>query len=258
MQMNEMPSIGTTLTYGEAIKAYERFERTMLEKAYGAELLPAVGLYDLLWQLESLAQKFGIEGKGAFSRLKREIRSFSSERAALANGVNGERFYLLQDESALRQHDETHLFKVGIDGASAPVTSTKPTSCFRKSLPRPMSTAARIRLIVWNGIPTGWAKTLHEIGRNWVLRDDGLLRNLGARPFGLPDRFLLQVVYLVWEPLNEQSFIQFANSWASHLRLLTFIADGEDLRPGVLQTVHEPPALIHLRLQLAACRLKGD
>ena len=67
-------------------------------------------------RLESLAQKFGIGGKGAFSRLKKEIRSFSSERTALANGVNGERFYLLQDESALRQHDETHLFKVGIDG----------------------------------------------------------------------------------------------------------------------------------------------
>lgn len=116
MQMNEIPSIGTTLTYGEAIKAYDRFERTMLEKAYGAELLPAVGLYDLLWQLESLAQKFGIEGKGAFSRLKREIRLFSSERTALANGVNGERFYLLQDESALKQHDETHLFEIGIDG----------------------------------------------------------------------------------------------------------------------------------------------
>ena len=30
--------------------------------------------------------------------------------------MNGERFYLLQDESALRQHDETHLFRVGIDG----------------------------------------------------------------------------------------------------------------------------------------------
>lgn len=116
MQMNKMPSIGTTLTYGEAIKAYGRFERLMLEKAYGPELLPAVGLYDLLWQLESLAQKFGIEGKGAFSRLKKEIRSFSSERTALANGVNGERFYLLQDQSALKQHDETHLFKVGIDG----------------------------------------------------------------------------------------------------------------------------------------------
>lgn len=64
MQMNEMPSIGTTLTYGEAIPAYDRFERSILEKAYGAGLLPAVGLYDLLWQLELLAQKFGIEGKG--------------------------------------------------------------------------------------------------------------------------------------------------------------------------------------------------
>lgn len=48
MQMNEMASIGTTLTYGEAIKTYDRFERTMLEKAYGVGLLPAVGLYDLL------------------------------------------------------------------------------------------------------------------------------------------------------------------------------------------------------------------
>ena len=48
LQMNEMPSIGTTLTYGEAIKACNRFERMMLEKAYGAEPLPAVGLYDLL------------------------------------------------------------------------------------------------------------------------------------------------------------------------------------------------------------------
>lgn len=64
MQMNKMPSVGTTLTYGEAIKAYDRFERSMLEKAYGTGLLPAVGLYDLLWQLESLAQKFEIEGKG--------------------------------------------------------------------------------------------------------------------------------------------------------------------------------------------------
>lgn len=95
MQMNEMPSIGTTLTYGEAIPAGDRFERTVLEKAYGAGLLPAVGLYDLLRQLELLAHKFGIEGKGAFSRLKGEIRSFSSERTVLANGVNGERFYLL-------------------------------------------------------------------------------------------------------------------------------------------------------------------
>ncbi len=117
IECSDFPKVGTRLTYGEAIPAYDRFERSMLEKVYGAELLPAVGLYDLLWQLESLAQKFGIESKEAFPRLKREIRAFSSERTALANGVNGERFYLLQDESALRQHDETHLFRVGTDGS---------------------------------------------------------------------------------------------------------------------------------------------
>ena len=97
MQMNKKPSIGTTLTYGEAIKAYDRFERTMLEKAYGAELLPTVGLYDLLWQLESLAQKFGIEGKGGLLEaqegdpvvLEREDRSgkWGERREVLPAGL---------------------------------------------------------------------------------------------------------------------------------------------------------------------------
>lgn len=76
MERSDFPEVGTRLTYGEAILAYNRFERLMLEKVCGAGLLPAVGLYDLPWQLESLAQKFGIEGKRAFPRLKRELRSF--------------------------------------------------------------------------------------------------------------------------------------------------------------------------------------
>ena len=49
--------------------------------------------------------------------------------------MNGERFYLLQDESALRQHDETHLFKVGIDGNKLAGDLDEASSCFRKSLP---------------------------------------------------------------------------------------------------------------------------
>lgn len=155
MQMNEMPSIGTTLTDGEAIKAYDRFERTMLEKAYGAELLPAVGLHDLLWQLESLAQKFGIGCKGAFPRLKREIRSFSSERTALANGVNGERFscYRMNPRS---DNMMRHTFsRSESTGTSSPATSTRPSSCFQRSLPRSTYTTTPIHPIVRNGILTG-------------------------------------------------------------------------------------------------------
>ena len=159
MECSDFPEVGTRLTYGEAIPAYNRFERSMLEKVYGAGLLPAVGLYDLLWQLELLARKFGIESKGAFSRLKREIRSFSSERTALANGLNGERFYLLQDEPALRQHDETHLFKVGIDGARSPAISTKLLSCFRKRPQRATSTATRIRPTCRSWLSTSRKKT---------------------------------------------------------------------------------------------------
>ena len=48
MECNDFPEVGTRLTYGEAIPAYNRFERMMLKKAYGNGLLPAVGLYVLL------------------------------------------------------------------------------------------------------------------------------------------------------------------------------------------------------------------
>ena len=34
MKCNDFPTIGTRLTYGEAIAAYDRFERSMLEKVY--------------------------------------------------------------------------------------------------------------------------------------------------------------------------------------------------------------------------------
>lgn len=46
------------------------------------------------------------------------------------------------------------------------------------------------------------------MSRNLVLRDDGLLGNLDTRPFGLPDRLLLQVVSLMRGPRNERAFIQ--------------------------------------------------
>lgn len=190
MQMNEMPSIGATLTYGEAIKAYNRFEQTMLEKAYGAELLPAVGLYDLLWQLESLAQKFGIERKGAFPRLKREVRSFSSERTALANGVNGERFYLLQDESALKQHDETHIFQVGFDGEAL-------VGGIRRGARPPGRRGRRGRRVrrrvfsrlARSGLHKPRRGPLPQMARSGPARADGL-------PCDIPGRSLLQVVLL--------------------------------------------------------------
>lgn len=41
MECNDFPEVGTRLTYGEAIPVYDRFERSMLEKAYGAGLLIA-------------------------------------------------------------------------------------------------------------------------------------------------------------------------------------------------------------------------
>lgn len=47
---------------------------------------------DAQWKLESLARKFGVEDKAVFARLRKRICTFSNERTALANGVNGKRF----------------------------------------------------------------------------------------------------------------------------------------------------------------------
>ena len=87
MECNDFPEVGTRLTYGEAIPVYDRFERSMLEKAYGAGLLPAAGLYDLLWQLESLAQKFGIferEDRSGERGERREVLPFAEPIGAQA------------------------------------------------------------------------------------------------------------------------------------------------------------------------------
>lgn len=70
-----------------------------------------------MWEIDSIAHKYGIEEEEEFRRLHKAMLEFNSERTALANGVNGERFYLLQDSNALAQHDDTHLFEVKIDGA---------------------------------------------------------------------------------------------------------------------------------------------
>ena len=213
MEFSDFPEVGTRLTYGEAIPAYDCFELSMLKKAYGARLLPAVGLYDLLWQLESLAQKLGIEGKGVFSRLKREIRSFSSERTALANGVNGERFYLLQNQSALKQHDETHLFKVGIDGNKLADDLDEALELLSKEA----SKSDEVRRYVFARLDGASFRQARkrlflEMGRNRVLRDDGLPRNLDARPFGLPDQLLLQVVSLMRKLATRTTVVQVINS----------------------------------------------
>lgn len=197
MQMSEIPSIGTTLTYGEAIRAYNRFERTMLEKAYGAELLPAVGLYDLLWQLESLAQKFGIERKGAFPRLKREIRSFSSERTARANGVNGKRFYLMQDSQALRRHDETRIFQVGFDGEALVGELDEALAPPGRRGRRGRRVRQRVfSRLAQSGLHKPRRGPLPQMARSGPARADGLPRHLSDRSCDIPGRSLLQVVLL--------------------------------------------------------------
>lgn len=110
------PKPGTKLTYGKALEAYDALEKAMLAKVHSEPFIPNVRMYDLMWEIDSIAHKYGIEEEEQFRRLHEAMLEFNSERTALANGVNGERFYLLQNSNALAQHDDTHLFEVKIDG----------------------------------------------------------------------------------------------------------------------------------------------
>lgn len=111
------PKPGTKLTYSKALEAYDALEEAMLAKVHSKEFIPNVRMYDLMWEIDSVANKFGIEKTRELHLLHKAMLEFNSERTALANGVNGERFYLMQDSNALAQHDGTHLFEVKIDGA---------------------------------------------------------------------------------------------------------------------------------------------
>ena len=111
------PKPGTKLTYSKALEKYDILEKAMLTKVHSEAFIPNVRIYDLMWEIDSIAHKYGIEEEEEFRRLHKAMLEFNSERTALANGVNGERFYLLQDSNALAQHDDTHLFEVKIDGA---------------------------------------------------------------------------------------------------------------------------------------------
>ena len=111
------PKPGTKLTYSKALEKYDILEKAMLAKVHSEAFIPNVRMYDLMWEIDSIAHKYGIEEEEEFRRLHKAMLEFNSERTALANGVNGERFYLLQNSNALAQHDNTHLFEVKIDGA---------------------------------------------------------------------------------------------------------------------------------------------
>lgn len=110
------PKPGTVLTYADALEAYRELEGSMLSRVYIPSFQSNVGAYDLITHLEDLASKHGVDDRRKLGSLRKLMHRFVSERTALANGVNGTRFYLHEDAEALAKHDETHLFEIGFDG----------------------------------------------------------------------------------------------------------------------------------------------
>lgn len=110
------PKPGSKVTYREAIEAYDALVRQSIKLVYSEHFSPCAGAYDLLQAIEGAAEKYGVYDSEEIVALRRSLRGFSCERESLANGVNGERFHLMQDLEELDAFDRTHIFEVGVDG----------------------------------------------------------------------------------------------------------------------------------------------
>lgn len=110
------PKQGSKVTYYEAIEAYDALERQAIALVFNEHFAPCAGAYDLLQAMEGAAEKYGVYDSDEIVTLRGSLRGFSCERASLANGVNGERFHLMQNPEELDVFDRTHIFAIGIDG----------------------------------------------------------------------------------------------------------------------------------------------
>ena len=112
-----------------------------------------------------------------------------------------------------------------------------------------------------------WALSVAE-GCPGVLPDKNKPRETPRRLKTLRQPSWRKIIYFISSPAQEFERAQvdldtskapgpFRDSWESHPRLLISPTSNEDLQPAVLRTTRKPPALTHLRLQLAACALKS-
>lgn len=112
----DFPRPGTKITYQQALRAYDALEAQALGKVFSSSYSGNTGMYDLLWDVQSVAEKYDVNDSRHLRKLNKLVRQFNGERTALANGRNGERFHLMGDAAALERYDESHLFEVGVDG----------------------------------------------------------------------------------------------------------------------------------------------
>lgn len=110
------PEPGTKTIYRKAIEAYDALERHAIGLVYNELFSPCAGAYDLLQAIDGAAEKYGVSDAAEISALRGALRAFSCERTSLANGVDGERFRLMQSPEKLDAFDRTHIFEVGVDG----------------------------------------------------------------------------------------------------------------------------------------------
>ena len=52
------PRPGTRVTYAKAFESYNALEEAMLAKVYNESFIPSVKMYDLMWEIDSVANKY--------------------------------------------------------------------------------------------------------------------------------------------------------------------------------------------------------
>lgn len=109
------PKPGSKATYREAMEAYDGLEERILKLVFEPGFAQSAGAYDLLQTIEGVAEKYGLSGTEEMARARGSLRGFVCEKTSLANGVNGERFPLMDSPGELDEFDRTHRFEVSVD-----------------------------------------------------------------------------------------------------------------------------------------------
>lgn len=69
----------------------------------------------IYWQLREAVEKYGIEKSEMLGDLRKLIHELTAERAALANGCDGDRFHLIIEDGDVANYDCSHFFAVRLD-----------------------------------------------------------------------------------------------------------------------------------------------
>ena len=110
-----MPELGDTLSFSEAIRMFNELEHELLSNVFAPDHMNKVKMCEFSRQSREAVEKYGIEKSEMLDGLRKLTHELTVERVALANGRDGDRFYLITEGSDVANYASTHFLTVWLD-----------------------------------------------------------------------------------------------------------------------------------------------